>query len=127
MRKDITEAGTAVQISRVYEVSPLPHGTQRRDVTKLLADWGWAGKALQPGKSNQHYMVWRVGTNVDPPDSTMQAYGSDVVINPVKEPAATPDKPRPVTSLRTQQHMKQAHKANQGTTDVIFLVKSKTH
>ena len=34
--------------SRKFRVHPLPHGTQRADLIKLLREWNWCARSLQP-------------------------------------------------------------------------------
>jgi hypothetical protein len=55
-----------MNIQLIHELFPLPHGTQRQAVSKLLSDWGWAARPLQPGKGNYQHMAWRVGSQEPP-------------------------------------------------------------
>jgi hypothetical protein len=75
----------ALDIQLIYELSPIPHGTQRQSIAKLLSDWGWQARPLQPGKGSYHHMAWRVGAQKPPPQTVMTGFQNDIVITQVKE------------------------------------------
>eukprot|EP00435_Cladocopium_sp_Y103_P012113 s2367_g3.t1 len=91
-----------LDIECIFELFPLPHGTQRPAVSKLLSDWSWTARPLQPGRGNYQHMAWRVGASGPPPHNIMTGFNQDVVITPVKD-LKQPDKP---TQLITQKHLR---------------------
>ena len=102
-------AYTPFRVSSIFEIAPLPHGTQRKAVQQLLGAWGWTAKPLQPGKGSITHMSWRVGAETEPPETTLQAYGEDVLIYRVKHyEAPTTQQPGLLTSAKTQFHIKKA-------------------
>ena len=88
-----------LSIQKIYELFPLPHGTQRQAITQILQDWSWKATALQPAKGNIHHMAWRVGA-VEPLAAVMTAFGSDVIVSTVKE-----HKPTIYASAKTQKQL----------------------
>ena len=112
-------AFTPLKISCIFEIAPLPHGTQRKAVQQLLSDWNWTGKPLQPGKGTIDHMSWRIGADTDPPAPTMQAFGEDVLIYRVKSYEAPQRQQQAMlTSAKTQYHIKKAmHETATSSTD----------
>eukprot|EP00438_Fugacium_kawagutii_P004592 Skav228983 [mRNA] locus=scaffold127:31096:34704:+ [translate_table: standard] len=58
-------------IAKIYELHPVPHGTQRNTIAKLLKEWGWVARPLQPGRGTVTHMSWRVGSEVAPPQMVL--------------------------------------------------------
>ena len=74
-----------VEVAFIYRIHPLPHGTQRAQIVKLLADWTWSAKPLQPAKGSQQGGSWDVGASTKPPSQVMHAFGQDVIVTLVKD------------------------------------------
>ena len=96
-----------MSIQKIYELFPLPHGTQRQAITQILQDWSWTARALQPGKGNLHHMAWRVGSVDPPPAAVMTAFGSDVIISAVKDLKVPESKPTIYASAKTQKQLRE--------------------
>lgn len=96
-----------MSIQRIYELFPIPHGTQRQAIAKILSDWEWKARALQPGRGNFHHMAWRVGSSDAPPAPIMTAFGSDVVITAVKELHKPEQKPQIYATAKTQKLLRE--------------------
>ena len=47
-----------VKVIFIYRVHPLPHGLQRAQVVKLLKEWGWSAKPLQPARGTSDGGAW---------------------------------------------------------------------
>jgi hypothetical protein len=97
-----------MSIQKIYELFPMPHGTQRHAVTQILQDWEWQARALQPGKGNFHHMAWRVGSATPPPASIMTAFGGDVIITAIKDLQVQETKPTIYATPKTQASQGQA-------------------
>ena len=80
---------TPVRVSSIFEIAPLPHGTQRKAIQQMLSNWSWPARPLQPGKGTFEHMSWRIGSDQEPPAFTLQAFGQDVLIYKVKQYEAT--------------------------------------
>eukprot|EP00438_Fugacium_kawagutii_P019500 Skav235633 [mRNA] locus=scaffold358:423522:427481:- [translate_table: standard] len=110
-----------LSVNKIFELSPVPHGAQRTTVAKLLKEWGWAARPLQPGRGTTTHMSWRVGSDVDPPQMVMQGFECEVVVSPVR--SLQPQKPKPsiIASTRTQKHLVQENgskaSSSSGATD----------
>ena len=89
-------------IQLIFELFPLPHGTQRQAVCQLLKDWEWHAKPLQPGKGNFGHMAWRVGSKVPPPHHVMKGFQVDIVITQIKELKQPSHQPHMIASTKTQ-------------------------
>ena len=90
-----------MSIQKIYELFPLPHGTQRQAITQILADWSWKARVLQPGRGNQHHMAWRVGAT-DPPAPILTAFGAGVIITAVTDLQVQPQQPKIFATVKTQ-------------------------
>ena len=98
----------ALNILHTFELFPLPHGTQRQAIIKLLDDWKWTARPLQPGRGNASHMAWRVGAQTPPPHSIMTGFQNDVVITQVKE-LHQPEPPQQlIASSKTHRHLRAA-------------------
>eukprot|EP00435_Cladocopium_sp_Y103_P013864 s4955_g3.t1 len=105
----------ALDIKLIYELFPLPHGTQRHAMTKLLSDWGWQARPLQPGRGNFSHMAWRVGSQEPPPHPVMKGFQVDVVITQVKELDKKTEAPQMIASAKTQKHLRATPQATPST------------
>ncbi|CAK9027887.1 unnamed protein product [Durusdinium trenchii] len=69
-----------VEVKQIYNLMPLPHGTQKSAVSALLKEWNWSAKPLQPGKGNAGYMAWTIGAATPPPQAVMPGFKLDILI-----------------------------------------------
>ena len=95
-----------LEMTSIYELFPIPHGTQRQAVTKLLSDWGWNARALQPSSGNVSHMSWRVGAAQPPPAQVLQGFGVEIVISQVKDLKKDIPQPKLIASTKTQKHLR---------------------
>lgn len=95
-----------MNIQRIYELFPLPHGTQRQAITQILKDWSWQARVLQPGKGNYHHMAWRVGSTDPPPAAILSAFGADVIITAVKDLQTQSQQPQIYATVKTQKQLR---------------------
>ena len=105
-----------ITIKYIFELFPLPHGTQRHAVSKLLSDWGWHARPLQPGKGSFHHMAWRVGSDTQPPHPVLKGFDNDIVITAVKEIKNNLPPTTLIASTRTQKHLRAAPDAASSAT-----------
>ena len=96
-----------MSIQQIYEIFPLPHGTQRAAINKILADWSWKARALQPGRGNFHHMAWRIGSAETPPANVLTAFGADVIIKEIKNLQIPETKPTIYAPAKTQKHLRE--------------------
>lgn len=94
-----------LEIAQIYELFPLPHGTQRQTMVQLLKDWAWNARPLQPGRSTFSHMSWKVGAAGPPTHMVMQGFDLEIVVTPIKD--LTPQKfvPKVIASQKTQKHL----------------------
>eukprot|EP00435_Cladocopium_sp_Y103_P065444 s191_g27.t1 len=104
------EAPQQVQIHRIYEIRPFPHGTQKKVVQQFLQQMQWQAKAIQPGRSDAAGMVWKVGSEHAPPTLVVPTSRGDVTITLQKQVAAGPPLQRVFGSSKTQAHLRQQSK-----------------
>eukprot|EP00435_Cladocopium_sp_Y103_P006978 s3515_g2.t1 len=100
----------ALDIQLIFDLFPIPHGTQRHAITKLLRDWEWPARPLNPGKGSFHHMAWRVGAQTPPPQTVMTGFGNDVVITPVRELKSSTPQQQVIASTKTQRQLRSAPK-----------------
>ena len=66
-----------VSVQGIYHVHPLPFGTQRSAMQKLLGEWNWTARALQPAKGSQLGGAWTVGAEEPPPCQVLSAFAGE--------------------------------------------------
>eukprot|EP00438_Fugacium_kawagutii_P020571 Skav226934 [mRNA] locus=scaffold965:110011:119532:+ [translate_table: standard] len=108
---------TKVNVQFVYRIHPVPHGLQRVQVTKLLAEWKWLAKPLQPAKGSSEGASWEVGSTCPPPSSIMQAFGHDVLVTLVKDKADNPTTPHVVGPQRVRKQLQSTSSSSSAATD----------
>ena len=69
------------EVNKVYELRPLPHGTQKLGVLSMLKAWGWKARPLQPCKADSLGMGWLIGATDEPPAMIMATNTGDVMIS----------------------------------------------
>ena len=94
-----------LRISARYRLHPLPHGLQRSHLAKLLKEWKWPARPLQPAKGDSSGSAWDVGAEQEPPAPTLQAGKQYVLITKLKELSAGSKAPAVCASSRTRQHI----------------------
>ena len=100
-----------LQIASTWRLRPLPHRLHKQAIQKLLGEWKWSAKALQPLKGSSFGASWQVGAPSDPPACVLSAFGQEVLITPLRdrsipEPAGSKQRLPP----RTRQHLIQERK-----------------
>ena len=98
----------AISVQHIYELFPIPHGTQKQAINKLLKDWEWPARPLQPGKGTFSHMAWRVGSEGPPPNPVMTGFNNDVVVTQIKELKNQTPQPQLVASSKTHRHLRSA-------------------
>eukprot|EP00438_Fugacium_kawagutii_P025315 Skav217868 [mRNA] locus=scaffold2487:71341:75261:+ [translate_table: standard] len=99
---------TPVDLQHIFELFPIPHGTQRNAIVKLLADWKWLARPLQPGKGSVDHMAWRVGAQTQPPQAVMTGFQNDVVITQIRDLKHVEAPRQLIASTKTQKHLRAA-------------------
>ena len=95
-----------IQITSTWKLHPLPHGLQKAAIQKLLSEWKWNAKALQPLKGSSTGASWEVGASDDPPAQIMPAFGQEVMITQIRDkPALADPGPKHLLPLRTRKHL----------------------
>jgi len=101
------------EVQKVWEMRPLPHGTQKTNVISMLKAWKWQAQPLQPCRSEASGMGWLVGSTDNPPCCVMATNKGDVTITLHKKPAEETSEPSIWTSTKTQALLKKTvHKAS---------------
>ena len=95
-----------VNVARVYRLHPLPHGLQRAQLIQLLKDWAWAAKPLQPSRGSAEGGAWEVGSELEPPNSVLQAFNKDVLVSLLRDKKEVDRTPQIIGSNRAQKHLR---------------------
>ena len=69
-----------MRVQQIYQLFPVPHGTQKQAISKVLEAWKWKAKPLQPGRGTADAMAWLVGAEEAPPATVMQAFDQDILV-----------------------------------------------
>ena len=104
-----------LEIAQIFELSPIPHGTQPAQLVSLLKAWEWNARPLQPGRGTYSHMTWKVGAEEDPPQSVMPGFNLEIVISSVKDLKKPEQKPRIIASSKTQRHLTSGKAASSST------------
>ena len=96
-----------VAVQFVYRAHPLPFGIQRVAVQRMIKEWQWDARALQPAKGTSLGCAWDIGAACAPPSNVMTAFGQDVLLTCVRDKQAAASEPLLVASKRTQLHIRQ--------------------
>eukprot|EP00438_Fugacium_kawagutii_P028123 Skav229522 [mRNA] locus=scaffold887:104903:109116:+ [translate_table: standard] len=110
LRPGTTFVGINVQL--IFELFPIPHGTQRHAIEKLLRDWKWLARPLQPSRGNFDHMAWRVGAQEAPPQPVMTGFQNDIIITQIKELKPKENPQQLVASHRTQRRLREGQAAS---------------
>ena len=101
-----SEPYIAVTVTKIWKLFPLPFGTQRTGLQKLLTTLPWDAKVLQQVASSAAGSCWEVGSAKDHPQTIMQIAGQDVMVTFVREASKNADLPQVVASSGTREHLK---------------------
>ena len=104
-----------LRVCQTWKLHPLPYGIQKQAVQRLLREWKWSAKALQPLKGSQHGSAWEVGAETPPEENIQQAYGKDVLITLIRQKGAAKDDLNPVIPKKTQMFLRASHTTSSAT------------
>ena len=99
------------EVTKVYELRPLPHGAQKTGIFAMLKSWNWQAKPLQPCKSDANGMGWLVGSASDPPGPIMQTNAGDVMVSLRKTQDMAAPQTTSVSLGKTQAFLRRQHKS----------------
>ena len=74
-----------LQIQQVWKAHPLPFGLQKSSMQRVLKEWKWEAKALQPLKGSAHGGSWEIGSSAPPPATVLQAFNQDVLLTLIRD------------------------------------------
>eukprot|EP00438_Fugacium_kawagutii_P028090 Skav211003 [mRNA] locus=scaffold1610:94452:115803:- [translate_table: standard] len=94
-----------IEVKYVYRLHPLPHGLQRAQLVKILKEWEWQARPLQPVKGSSEGGAWEVGTATQPTTPVKIAQGRDVLLTLVKDKTVSAAPPVTVMPRRVQKHL----------------------
>eukprot|EP00435_Cladocopium_sp_Y103_P055969 s825_g18.t1 len=109
-------------VTKVWRVHPLPHGLPRAQVAKLLGEWGWSAKPLQPSRGTSDGGAWEIGSSSNPPQPVLPAFGRDVLINLLKDKNQTEKQKTIIAPKRAQDHLRAKPAAPSSSTSDPWLV-----
>ena len=104
LRPDTVFISASVQ--RIYQLFPLPHGTQRSSIIAFLKEISWRAKPLQPGRAQAGAMSWNVGTADPPPSEVLHGFGKDILVTEIKTKNTRQQPQHVIASTRTQSHLR---------------------
>ena len=70
----------AMDVHKIWELRPLPHGTQKNGLLAMLRVWGWTAKPLQPCRADSVGMGWTVGSSEDPPSCILPTDRGEITV-----------------------------------------------
>ena len=91
-----------IKVSKVFRITPLPHGVQRATLVKVLASWGWEAKPLQPARGSSAGCAWEIGSATAPPKTILRAFDRDIIISEVRDHSQAPEAPTVVAPAKFQ-------------------------
>ena len=106
-----------VDVTLVFRIYPVPHGTQRASIAALLREWSWQARPMQPTKGDSTAMAWLVGASTKPPKNTMPGFKGELIITEVRSTQHTPTPQTLVASRRAQEHIRKEAQQAKASTD----------
>ena len=94
-----------IRIQHKFKLHPLPHGYQRASVLKLLRQWSWSAKPLQPDRGDSVGSSWIVGAAEDPPQFALPLQDSFVLVTKLSKAPGVKPSPPMFASARTKRHI----------------------
>ena len=94
-----------VRILHKFKLHPLPHGYQRASVLKLLRQWSWAAKPMQPDRGDAVGCSWIVGAAEDPPQFALPLQDSFALVTKLSKASGAKPPPPVFASARTKRHI----------------------
>ena len=92
-----------------FKVGPLPYGTTRSSLQKVLKEWEWAARPVQPHGQVRNGLLWLVQANQVPPYWIYTMSHGDVLITQIEQGSkgskSHPTSSAPLASQRTLQHL----------------------
>ena len=70
-----------IGVEKVWEIRPLPHGTQKNALLAMLRSWSWKAKPLQPCRADSAGMGWMVGSTDNPPSQILLTDKGEVTVS----------------------------------------------
>ena len=101
-----SEVYVPVVVQKIWQIMPLPFGTQRSKLQVCLSQLPWEVKVLQQISSSAAGAVWEVGASTDPPCKLFQLDNQDVMITFVREAVKSKPSPIVVASSGTRDYLK---------------------
>ena len=95
-----------VNVAKIFRLHPLPHSLQRQQMAKLLGEWEWLAKPLQPARGSAEGGAWEVGSATLPPNNVMTAFNQDVLISLIRDRKNPEKSPSVVGPIRVQRHLR---------------------
>ena len=95
-------------IQKVWELRPLPHGTQKSAVHAMLKTWAWPAKPMQPCKADGVGMGWLVGSQEDPPCCILPTAKGEVTVSLQRKPPPGLEEPTIWSSTKTRELMRKS-------------------
>lgn len=102
------------EVNKIYELRPLPHGTQKLGVLSMLKAWGWKARPLQPCKADSLGMGWLIGAPNEPPAMIMATNTGDVMISLHRAHDGGDGGATLTSSAKTQGHLRRQQKDLKG-------------
>ena len=104
--------------SRRFRVHPLPHGTQRADLIKLLRGWNWRARPLQPCRGDSQGAAWLVGSDAMPGQSALPTGCGFAIATPLNTGSTKPDVGAQLYASQRTRHCIQKEQAASSRTDL---------
>ena len=96
-----------LNIQQVWKAHPLPYGLQKSAMQRLLKEWQWEAKALQPMRGSALGGAWEVGAQSPPPAMVLQAFNQDVLLTLVRDQSHQKEDKPAVVPRKTIQFLKE--------------------
>ncbi|OLP89203.1 LINE-1 reverse transcriptase-like [Symbiodinium microadriaticum] len=95
-----------VRVLLKHRLHPLPFGITRQGVAKLLEQWQWHARPLQPCRGDSQGAAWEIGSEQPPPSMALSVSSGFALACKIKDFAAPASKTADIlASARTKRHM----------------------
>ena len=95
-----------IDVQKVWQVMPLPFGTQKAKLQACITAMPWTAKVLQQSGSSPMGSTWEVGSSTNPPTNVFMVDGQDVMITLLREAGRQATPTDFVASSGTRVHLR---------------------
>ena len=101
-----TEVYIPIEVQKIWQLMPLPFGTQKAKLQNCITALPWTAKVLQQTGSSPVGTTWEVGSSSQPPTNVFMVDGQDVMITLLRDSGRAASSTDMVATSGTRDHLR---------------------